>query len=72
MEHRADPSADKDWMHHCIHFRVTLEEGRGDQPPNPHAWTGSLIADIFQEGLEERLTETVVQALGEAILFFGR
>ena len=42
---------------------------------NPHlpiAWTGSLIADIFQEGLEERITEAVVLAPEETILFFGR
>ena len=59
-------------MHYCIHIRVILGEGRGDQPPPPHAWTGSLIADIFQEGLEGRITKAVVLDPGEAILFFGR
>ena len=54
-------------MHYCIYIRVTLAEGRGDQPPPPHVWTSSLIADIFQEGLEESFTKA-----GEAILLFGR
>ena len=44
----------KDQTHSCVHVRVTVGEGRGDHPPPSHAWTGSLIADIFQEGLEER------------------
>ena len=52
LEHWADPSANKDWMCYCIHVRVTLGEGRGDEPPPPHVWTGSLNADIYQEGLE--------------------
>ena len=59
-------------MHYCIHIRVTLGEGRGDQLPSPHAWTGSLITDIFQQCLEKRITKAVVLAPGEAILFFGR
>ena len=72
LEHWADPSANKDWMHYCIHIRVILREGRGDQPPPSHAWTGLLIADIFQECLEERITKVMVLAPGKAILFFGR
>ena len=51
---------------------MTLGEGRGDQPPPPDVWTGSLVADIFQEGLEESKTEAVVLASGEATLFSGR
>ena len=43
----ADPSANEDWIHYCIHVRVTLGEGRGDQPLPLHTWTGLLIADIF-------------------------
>ena len=35
-------------------------------------WINSLITDIFQESLEERITKPVVLASGEAILFFGR
>ena len=51
---------------------MTLGEGRGDQPPLHHVWTGSIIADIFQEGLEERITKAMILAPEEAILFFGR
>ena len=31
-----------------------------------------IIADMFQDGLEEQITEAVVLAPGEVILFFGR
>ena len=62
----------EDQMCYCIHIRVTLGEGGGDQPPPPHAWSGLLIADMFQEGLEQQITKAVVLAPGEAILFFGR
>ena len=58
-------------MPYCIHIRVTLGEGEGNKPPPSHAWSGSLIADMFQKGLEEQITEAVVLAPGEAILFFG-
>ena len=71
-EHRVDPSANKDQTRYCVHVRVTLGEGRGDQPHPLHAWTGLLIADIFQEGLEERITEAIVLAHCEAMLFFER
>ena len=47
---------------------MTLGKGRGDQPPPPHAWTGSLIAEIFQECLEERITKAMVLSPGEEIL----
>ena len=47
---------------HCIWVRVTLGEGGGAQPPPPHAWTGLLIADMFQDGLEEQITDAVVLA----------
>ena len=47
--------------------------GRGsNQHPSSHAWSGSLIADMFQEGLEEWIIKAVVPASGEAILFFGQ
>ena len=59
-------------MHYCIHVRVTLGEGGGNKPPPPHAWSGLLIVDMFQEGLEEQITEAVVLASGEVVLFFGR
>ena len=72
MEHQADPSTNKDSMCYCVHIRVSLGEGRGDSLPPPHTWTDSLIAYIFQECLEERITKAVVLALGEGILFFGR
>ena len=52
---------------------MTLEEGKGDQPPPSHMWSGLLIADILQEGCPgDQITEAVVLAPGEAILFFGR
>ena len=49
---------------------MTLGEGGGDQSPPPHALSGSLIANMFQDGLEEWITEAVVLAPGEAVLFF--
>ena len=57
-------------MHYCIQVTVTLGEGGGDQPPPPHAWTVLLIANMFQDGLEEQITKAVVFPPGEAILFF--
>ena len=64
-------AACEDWMCYCIWVRVTLGEGGGDQPPPPHAWTCSLIANMSQGGLEEWILEAVVLAPGEAVLFFG-
>ena len=47
--------------------------GKGRWPaPTSHAWSGLLIADMFQDGLEEWITKAVVLVPGEAILFFGR
>ena len=40
--------------------------------PLSHTWSRSLIADMFQDGLKEWITEAVVLAEGEAILFFER
>ena len=55
------------------HVRVTLEEGRSDQPPPSHVWSGSLITDMLQKACpRDFITEAVVLALGEAVLFFGR
>ena len=51
---------------------MTLGEGGGKQPPPSHAWSGLLIVDMFQEGLEEQITTAVVLVPGEAILFFGQ
>ena len=59
------------WTCFCIQARVTLGEGGGDNPPPPYAWTGSLIANMFQDGLEEQIIEAVVLAPGEAVLFFA-
>ena len=42
-----------DWTCYYIHIRVTLREGRGDQPPPSHALNGLLIADILQESLSQ-------------------
>ena len=44
-------------MHYCVHIRVTLGEGGGDQPPPSHTWSGLLIMDVFKNGLEEQITE---------------
>ena len=44
----------------------------GNQPPPFHKWSGLLITDIFQQGLEEWITKAVGLALGEAIPFFGQ
>ena len=70
-KHQQDHPTHEDWMHYCIHIKVILREGRGDQPPPSHAWSGSLIVDLFQEGLEEWITKAVVLDPGKAILFFG-
>ena len=60
-------------MHYWGHVRVTLGEGRGDQPPPSHAWGRSLIDDILQEACpRDQITKAVVLVLGEAILFFRR
>ena len=59
-------------MHYFVKVRVTLWEGEGDQPPPSYAWSGLLIADMFQDGLEEWITKAVVLAPGKATLFFGR
>ena len=67
-EHQQSNPAHEDLMLYCVQVRVTLVEGGGDQPPPSHAWTGSLIANMFQDGLEW-ITEVVVLAPREAILF---
>ena len=45
--------------------------GEGNHPLPSHAWSGLLIADVFQDGFKEKITEAVVIAPGEAILFLG-
>ena len=66
-KHWQSNPAHEDLMCYCIQVRVTIGEGGGDQPPPPHAWTFWLIADMFQDGLEEQITEAVVLTPGEAI-----
>ena len=46
--------------------------GGGNQPPPSHACRGLLFADMFQDGPKELITEAVVLAPVEAILFFGK
>ena len=41
-----------------------LQKGGGNQTPPSHAWSSLFIADMFQEGLEEWVTEAVVLAQG--------
>ena len=69
-EHWQSNPAQEDWACYGIWVRVTLVEGWGDQPPPPHTWTGWLISNMFQDSLEEQITEGVVLAPGEAILSF--
>ena len=62
-----------DWTCYCIHIRVTLKEGKGDQPPPSHTWNRSLIANILQEACPgDQIREVVVLVPGEAVLFFRR
>ena len=68
-EHQQSNPAHEDWTCYCILVRVTLGEGGHDQPPHSHKWTSSLIADMFQDGLEEWITEAAVLAPMEVILF---
>ena len=70
-ECQQDHTVLEDWACYSIHMRVTLGEGGGDQPSPSHAWSSSLILDMLQEGPEEQITEAVVLAPREAILFFG-
>ena len=72
LEHQwASSTTPNNQMHYCIHIKVTLGEGRGDQSPPSHAWSGSLITDILQEAcLGDEIPKAVVLVLGEVILFF--
>ena len=67
-EHWQDHLAHEHRICYCIHIRVTWGGG-GNQPQPFHAWSGALIADMFQDGLEEWITEAIVLAPGETILF---
>ena len=67
-EHQQSNLTQGDWTCYCIWVRVTLGEGQGDQPPPSIAWTSSLIADMFQDSLEEKITEAVVLVPREAVL----
>ena len=70
-ECQQDHTVHEDLVGYCIHIGVILGEGGGNQPPPSPAWSGSLIVDMFQEGLKEWITKAVVLTPGEAILFFG-
>ena len=70
-EHRQDHPTHEDQMHYCGHIRVTLGEEGGDQPLPSHAWSVSLIVDMFQEGLEEQIGKAVLLDPGKSILFLG-
>ena len=74
IEHQwACSTTPNDQMHYCIHVRVTLEEGRGNQLPPSQMWSGLPIADILQEACPgDCITEAVVLVPGDAILFFTR
>ena len=55
-----------------LHSHQSDSRGGGNHPPPSYAWSGLMIPDMFHNGLEEWLTEAVVLAPEEAILFFGR
>ena len=62
-----------DWMQYCIHIRVTLKEGKGDQPSSSDVWSGSLISSKLQEACPgDQITKPIVLVPGEAVLFLGR
>ena len=60
------------WMCYCIHVRVSLREGRDNQPPTflCMEWISNCW-HITKSCPRDLITEAVVLALGEAILFFG-
>ena len=63
----------QDEMCCCIQGRVTLGEGRGHKLQPSQACNGLLITNLLQETHpRDCITEAVVLALGEAILFFVR
>ena len=67
------PTIQEDQMCYCILVKVTMGDGRGDQPLHTHGWSGSLITDILQEAcLKDQILEAMVLSHREAILFFGR
>ena len=74
LEHQqAQSVTSNDWRHYCVHIRVTVGKGRGDQCPPSHALNGSLIVDILQEACpRNQITDAVVLAPKQAVLFFGR
>ena len=43
------PCTQKSETCYYIHLGLTLGEGGGDWPPPSHAWSGLLIADMFQD-----------------------
>ena len=47
-----------------LHSHQSDSRGGGDHPPPSHTWSGLLIADMFQDGLEEQITKAVVLASG--------
>ena len=53
-------------------LHLCQNDSGGNKPLSFHAWSGSLIANIFQAGLKEQITEAVVLSPGEATLFFER
>ena len=64
------PFNDPHWSDALLHqHRVTLKEGKADQPPPSHVWSGSLIAKACPG---DWITEAVVLAPGEVVLFFRR
>ena len=57
---RACSMTPENWMHYCIH--VKSDSRGGNQPLPSHTWSGLLIADMFQDGLEEQITEAVIDS----------
>ena len=55
---------------HCLCVQVTHREGQVLNPLPKCAWTGSIVTNVFSEIKD--LTQAVVLALEQAVLFFGR
>ena len=70
-EHQQDQPTYEDWLHYSVHGQSNYG-GKERQPPPPaHALSCLLIADMFQEGLEELITKAPVLFPGEADPLFG-
>ena len=56
---------------YCLEIQVTSTKDGGTTPPPPHTLQVPVMVDMLQDG-KSGLTEAVVMAPGQAILFYGR